>query len=695
MASNNMTLMTFFLIISLAFFILPQTQARVLLSETQATPATGFLFPKAESTVLPDPSPFFAPSLLQTPLPTNSFFQNFVLNNGDQPEYFHPYHFRSSNSSLSLSYPTRLATSASISQNFTPELTISATQNNQERHVVSSFSDLGVTLDFPSSNLRFFLVKGSPYLTCNVSNPTALSISTASSITSLFPNAQRNKYTLKLDNSQTMLVYSSSPIGLTISNPSLITSDAFTGVIRVALLPPGSQDLEAVLDQFSSSYPVSGEAVFTGPFTLEYRWVKEGNGDLLMLAHPLHQQLLSVQDSNATVLDYLKYRSIDGDLLGIVGNSWVLKTQPIPVSWHSITGVKDLVQALPEIKAALSGDVQALISTPVSTTASYEYGKLIAKAARLALIGEEVGVKDIPAITKFLKDAIEPWLSGTFSGNGFLYEGKWGGLVTKNGAVDKGADYGFGVYNDHHFHLGYFLYAISVVAKLDVDWGMKFKDQAYALAGDFMNLNRQPDSSYPRLRNFDLYNLHSWAGGLTVFADGRNQESTSEAVNAYYSAALMGLAYRDTNLTDTASLLAALEIQAAQKWWHVHQGDNIYEDVFASQNKITGIVWSNKRDTGLWFASAESKEIRLGIQVLPISPITEVLFSNASYVREVVDWTIPALNREGVTDAWRGFAYALEGTYNKEEALQKVKNLKGFDDGNSLSNLLWWIHSRG
>ncbi|KAM5581328.1 glucan endo-1,3-beta-D-glucosidase 1-like [Rosa sericea] len=688
MASSKMTLFMFILALGFSFL---QTQARVLLSKP--APA-GFPFPQTQSTVLPDPSPFFASNLLQTPLPTNSFFQNFVLNNGDVAEYFHPYSFRFSNSSLTLSYPTRIATSASILQNFTADLSISATQNNQQQpQVVSSFSDLSVTLDIPSSNLRFFLVKGSPYLTCNVSNPTALSISTTHAITALSPNTDRNKYTINLNNNQTWLLYSSSPIGLTNSNPSLITSDSFSGVIRVALLP--GSDFEKVLDQYSSSYPVSGEALLTEAFTLEYTWEKAGNGDLLMLAHPLHLQLLSVKDRNVTVLDQFKYRSIDGDLVGIVGDSWVLKTQPIPVTWHSINGIKDNA-SIPEIIAALSKDVQAITSTPITITASYFYGKLIAKAARLALIAEEVGSNDvIPTITKFLEDAIEPWLSGTFSGNGFLYEGKWGGLVTKNGAVDKGADYGFGVYNDHHFHLGYFLYAISVVAKLDVDWGMKFKDQAYALAGDFMNLNRQPDSSYPRLRNFDLYNLHSWAGGLTEFADGRNQESTSEAVNAYYSAALMGLAYRDTNLTDTASLLAALEIQAAQKWWHVHQGDNIYEDVFASQNKITGIVWSNKRDTGLWFASAESKEIRLGIQVLPISPITEVLFSNASYVREVVDWTIPALNREGVTDAWRGFAYALEGIYNKEEALQKVKNLKGFDDGNSLSNLLWWIHSRG
>jgi len=31
----------------------------------------------------------------------------------------------------------------------------------------------------------------------------------------------------------------------------------------------------------------------------------------------------------------------------------------------------------------------------------------------------------VPAVSKFLKDAIEPWLDGSFHGNGFLYERKY------------------------------------------------------------------------------------------------------------------------------------------------------------------------------------------------------------------------------------------------------------------------------
>ncbi|XP_020596646.1 probable endo-1,3(4)-beta-glucanase ARB_01444, partial [Phalaenopsis equestris] len=432
------------------------------------------------------------------------------------------------------------------------------------------------------------------------------------------------------------------------------------------------------------------KAVFTRPGYVEYRWEKKGWGDLLLLAHPLHLRLLDASGS-ANVIEDFKYRSIDGDLVGIVGDSWLLKTDPVSTTWNSTNGVSE--DGVQEIVNALSKDVTALDSSPIQTTSSYFYGKAIARAARLALIAEEVGFPDvIPAVLSFLRTYITPWLDGSFNGNGFLYDPKWGGLITKQGSTDSGADFGFGVFNDHHYHLGYFLYAIAVLAKFDPSWGRKFKPQAYSIMADFINLS---GSNYARLRCFDLWKLHSWAGGLTEFADGRNQESTSEAVNAYYSAALMGLSYGDAHLVAIGSTLAAFEIAAAETWWHVREGDGMYEDDFSRENRVVGVLWANKRDSGLWFAPAEWRECRLGIQVLPLLPVTEDLFRDVGFVKELVKWALPALTREGVTDGWKGFVYALEGVYEKEEALAKIRSLNGFDDGNSLSNLLWWVYSRG
>ncbi|XP_042500265.1 probable endo-1,3(4)-beta-glucanase ARB_01444 [Macadamia integrifolia] len=657
-------------------------------------PPFPFLFPETQSAVLPDPSRFFSPHLLSSPLPTNSFFQNFVLKNGDQPEYIHPYLIKSSSSALSLCYPSRFANSAFIYQTFNQDLIISATQNTNthENHIISSFSDLSVTLDVP--NLRFYLVRGSPFVTCAVNSPTPLFISTIHAVLSFTPNSSHTKHIICLNNNQTWVCYSSSPIKLNHSSISLITSDRFSGIIRFAVLPDSDPRYERILDRFSACYPTSGDAVFTQPFHLEYKWEKKGWGDLLMLAHPLHLKLLSVDDGGVTVLEELKYRSADGELVGVVGDSWVLKPHPVSVTWHSVNGIDE--GCFPEIVSALCRDVDRLNSSPVTTNSSYFYGKAIARAARLALIAEEVSFSEvIPAIRKFLKDSTEPWLDGNFNGNGFLYDPKWGGIVTKQGSLDSGADFGFGVFNDHHYHLGYFLYAIAVLAKIDPAWGRKYRPHAYSLMADFMTLGKLSNSRFTRLRCFDLWKLHSWAGGLTEFADGRNQESTSEAVNAYYSAALMGLSYGDTHLVAIGSTLAAMEIQSAQTWWHVREGENMYEDEFSRENRVVGVLWSNKRDSALWFAPPEWRECRLGIQVLPLLPITEVLFSDVGFVRELVRWTLPALGREGVTEGWRGFVYALEGMYDRYGALEKMRSLNEFDDGNSLSNLLWWVHSRG
>ncbi|XP_065854643.1 glucan endo-1,3-beta-D-glucosidase 1 [Euphorbia lathyris] len=672
---------------------LPKPQSAAMPHHShQKIPSLPFLFPKTQSSVLPDPSLFFSPSLLSSPLPTNSFFQNFTLKNGDQPEYIHPYLIKSSDSSLSVSYPTRFHNASFLYQVFISDLTISASNqvNSQKGHVISSYSDLSVTLDFPSSNLRFFLVRGSPFLTCSVTDTTAISISTIHAILSVSSNSSLTKFTIKLNNGQTWLIYSSSPINLSHSISS-ITSDGFCGIIRVAVLPESDANYESILDRFSSCYAVSGDAAFSNPFCVEYKWEKKGWGDLLMLAHPLHVQLLSTE--NVQILDDFKYKSVDGDLVGVVGDSWMLKSDPISVTWHSTKGIKE--ESYAEIVSALCKDVEGLNSSAITTSSSYFYGKLIARAARLALIAEEVCFLDvIPSIKKYLKETIEPWLNGSFNGNGFLYDDKWGGIVTKQGSIDSGADFGFGVYNDHHYHLGYFLYAIAVLAKIDPLWGRRYKPQAYTLMADFMSLSRRSKSNYPRLRCFDLYKLHSWAGGLTEFGDGRNQESTSEALNAYYSAALMGLAYGDTHLVAIGSTLAAMEIHAAQTWWHVRENDNLYEQEFTVENRMVGVLWANKRDSGLWFAPPDWKECRLGIQLLPLLPISETLFSDVGFVRELVNWTLPALGREGVGEGWKGFVYALEGIYDKETALEKIGKLNGYDDGNSLSNLLWWIHSR-
>ncbi|XLR21184.1 hypothetical protein S83_049096 [Arachis hypogaea] len=152
----------------------------------------------------------------------------------------------------------------------------------------------------------------------------------------------------------------------------------------------------------------------------------------------------------------------------------------------------------------------------------------------------------------------------------------------------------------------------------------------------------------------------------------------------------MGLAYGDIHLASIGSTLASLEIHAAKMWWHVKEGDNLYGDYFAEENKLVGSLLANHRLCKMRNCYTE-REIKIGLHVLPLLPITEFLFSNVDFVKDLVKST-PSEYNEG--DTWMGFVYALEGIYNNQVALKKIRSLKDFDAGNTMSNLLWWIHSR-
>jgi endo-1,3(4)-beta-glucanase len=105
---------------------------------------------------------------------------------------------------------------------------------------------------------------------------------------------------------------------------------------------------------------------------------------------------------------------------------------------------------------------------------------------------------------------------------------------------------------------------------------------------------------------------HSWASGLFVFGgkfeislkfiskDAKNQESTSEAVNAYYAIYLLGLAMEDSYLADWGRLLLATEIRSSRKYWHITSDSEIYDKPFAD-NKIVGVLWSSKVDYATFF----------------------------------------------------------------------------------------------
>jgi len=73
----------------------------------------------------------------------------------------------------------------------------------------------------------------------------------------------------------------------------------------------------------------------------------------------------------------------------------------------------------------------------------------------------------------------------------------------------------------------------------------------------------------------------------------------------------------------------------------------------------------------LWFPKPECIEFKLGIQLLPLIPITKLLFSYLEYVMELVD--LARKNGDvDIEDGWKGFIFVFKGVYDTIVFLQKA-----------------------
>jgi endo-1,3(4)-beta-glucanase len=146
------------------------------------------------------------------------------------------------------------------------------------------------------------------------------------------------------------------------------------------------------------------------------------------------------------------------------------------------------------------------------------------------------------------------------------------------------------------FHFGYFIYGAAIIARRDSSWAATYAPAINDLIRDFANPTTK-DTYFGVSRMKDWYAGHSWASGLFEFGDAKNQESTSESVNGYYSVLLWGLATNDTEMASWGQVLMMTEIISAQKYWQMKESDDdpVYEQVFR-QNKCVGILWGTKVD---------------------------------------------------------------------------------------------------
>jgi endo-1,3(4)-beta-glucanase len=277
-----------------------------------------------------------------------------------------------------------------------------------------------------------------------------------------------------------------------------------------------------------------------------------------------------------------------------------------------------LLTAVPSVslpdnaRAAVVADLDRDLADQPGAGGSY-FG--LKELGRLATIAEVAGGVGAAAQRQAALDRLRPqlvdWLtySGPSDGHYFAYDKTWGGLI----AVP--AEFGSNDYNDHHFQYGYLVRAAAVLAAADPGFRRDYGDTVDLVARDYAGSlsGGSGSAGFPPFRVFNAYLGHSAASGFAPFADGNNQESSSEAVAAWEAVARWGLVHGDQDLVTYGVTHYAMEAATARMYW---LGEGLARPP-GYAHLTAGIVWDAKYDYATFFdAKPESVQ---GIQLLPLT----------------------------------------------------------------------------
>ncbi|XXX74861.1 glycosyl hydrolase [Sorangium sp. So ce134] len=626
---------------------------------------------------------------LRAPLPTNATWMNFVLGAGDQRINAAPYDLKALGQGLSVSRPDVVVGGTSVTTADVSHLGLSA-REAFAGHAVTSHDLLSVTVEWAAQGgtMTAPIVYGMPYVTTtyaglrpSVRAGDGVAITAVNGESTSPTEVTGDRFEISLNNGQTWVLYAFPEITLEWDALSMAADAPYDGSLRLALVP--GPNAAAELDEHAAVIPVGGDieaTVTEDTASVRFVWKTEGEGDLLTMSLPHHQDRLE----KAKFAD-IAYPTVIGQMKGVSGASWELVYPLSTIGWDAPRRVSDAWGDA--VADALEEERSFTPAQDVAGVDPYFGGKQIAKLARLAQIAEVIGKEDLAEeLRARLKSQVNPWLNGE-NENPFVYDTTWGGIVTTKGLEKDTNDFGQGYYNDHHFHYGYFLYAAAVLAKGDPDWRDEYGDKVLWLVRDIANPSVK-DQHFTPFRSMDWFRGHSWASGLFPFADGRNQESTSEAVNAWYSMKLLGEALDNEDVKNLGRVLLALETASAQTYWQITSDSTVY-DVPFKDNGAVGVLWSTKADFSTWFG--ENPEYVYGIQLLPLTPISESLIA-----KDWVNYVWPAMEAvsPGPEDAWNAFLIAAHATVDKEAAWEEAQAQTALDDGLSRTALLYWIATR-
>ena len=580
--------------------------------------------------------------------PTNTWFSGFALQADPKPGYNYPNSFMPLPDGFEFSLPRVSAEENIITGTHAPDIV--ATIEGARSFVVTDYDELTVELTYYDNKSKALatvhVASGLPYV--YVTAKQDITVRTNGSVENQDSWAQIESNGMHYG------------INVAVNDNSFRLSDGEDASFFSA---PSKDKLEIVrkyADTVVSSAQVSYERK-AETFTTTFHYNTSDDEPTLFTYLP-HQQ--AGEESEVT------YRSIFGDLSASTGTTFSFETPSIEVESQL-----DLSEITDDQRQLLSEQLRSDIGQFEEKKDTYFGGKQLYRMAQLLVLAKQLGEDELASTAQtIIKRELESWLApGKTELKSFRYDPLMQSIIGNEASFGSDKEL-----NDHHFHYGYFIYAAALLAEYDKQFLSTHGDMVNLLVADIANYNK--DEKLPLRRTFDPYAGHSWASGTSPFKDGNNQESTSEAINAWVGVALWAEQVDNHPLQLQAEWMLSQEYATAQRYWLLRQ-DKTPEYLQAYSKPIVSIVWGGKREYATFFS--DEPNAKLAIQLLPLSP------------------TMQRVDTDYPEDIFKGTSWnTTYGDYilmaSPDATLEDALSLPdaAIDDGNSRAYLYAYILSR-
>ena len=634
-------------------------------------------------------------------VPTNDWASSVVFDKYSESLYAHPLAYRAASNGMQMAAPAVTSTTSyvdgepmveSLLKDETVELVVGGNNFSAKDAKVDKTTDWTYDIlmenNASTSSIMATIGKGTPYAYYKFKNvePT-ISLGAGGTDLAIYKNStSSNILGVSLKNREdgkTHYYLISALSGTTWVNAGgKLTAKMPTGksYMSVAILPDGSDNAFELYKKYAFNFITDTKVEWkylknSSKVVTKYNVITKNmetgadGGDTIIALYP-HQW----RYSNNKFTGYT-YDTIRGTMKTVVGTSYSTKMQyngiisalPVTKDEKTIGEIKNQLGYLYSYRKTKADPKWiCFLEGQYGGYDTYWVGKNLNTLTDAIWLADQFKDNDMKTMTNDMVEGVEDYLefwfdpyrayiNGQYKDDYFYYDEQYGTLIGYPTSYDSDKQL-----NDHHFHYGYWIKAAAAVAMKDPQWAKEWGGMVYEMIGDIANANRDGSSynrnsetKYPFLRNFDIYEGHSWASGVANYefdengemvdkkgglSGGNNQESSSESVNAWSSLILWGEAVGDERIRDLGIYMYTTEIAAIEDYYYdVH--DEIFTKEYKDSNNyniqtVTRLFGGRYDHTAWW---TENPIEVTTITMLPISGATLYMGKYKDKVKAVVD----------------------------------------------------------